>query len=195
VHVLSPQVLDYTVREHVPQRMANRSLRDAPHGVFPVAGQDVWIAIACATDAQWQSLVQVMGSPAWAVDAQLASAAGRLAAQDALERRLAEWTASQPGDVLQHRLLEAGIPAGVAYPMLDVFQDPQLVHRRHFVPLDHPEMGVWNYDELGFKLPESPSQLRTAAPLLGQHTELVLKQFLGLSDAEYQALVDAGTLQ
>ncbi len=195
VQFLAPQVLDFTVRGHVPQRMGNRSLRDAPHGVFPVGGQDAWIAIVCASDTQWQALVQLMGSPAWATDAQLASANGRLAQQDELERRLAEWTAPQAGDVLQRRLLEAGIPAGVAYPMLDVFDDPQLVHRQHFVPLDHPEMGEWKYDELGFKLPESPSQLRTAAPLLGQHTEHVLKQFLGLSDPEYQALVDVGALQ
>jgi crotonobetainyl-CoA:carnitine CoA-transferase CaiB-like acyl-CoA transferase len=195
VQFLAPQVLDFTVRNHVPHRMGNRSLRDAPHGVFPVSGDDAWIAIVCQTDAQWHTLVQLMGSPGWAADAGLRGAAGRLAGQDELERRLAEWTAPQAGDALQRRLLEAGVPAGVAYPTLDVFDDPQLVHRRHFVPLGHPEMGEWKYDELGFKLPDSPSRLRTAAPQLGQHTELVLKNFLGLSDAEYQALEDAGALQ
>ncbi len=195
VQFLAPQVLDYTVRNHVAQRMGNRSLYCAPHGVFPLSGQDAWIAIACETDAQWQTLVQVMGGPDWATDPRLASTDGRLAHQDDLERRLAKWTALQVGAALQRRLLEAGVPAGVAYPMLDVFDDPQLVHRRHFVPLDHPEMGTWKYDELGFKLPASPSELRTAAPLLGQHTELVLKTFLGLSEVEYQALADAGALQ
>jgi crotonobetainyl-CoA:carnitine CoA-transferase CaiB-like acyl-CoA transferase len=56
-------------------------------------------------------------------------------------------------------------------------------------------MGVWKYDELGFKLPDSPSQLHSAAPLLGEHTEMVLKDFLGYSNAEYQALLDSGALQ
>jgi len=195
VHFLTPQVLDYTVRGHVPQRMANRSLRAAPHGVFPVQGQDAWIAIACETDAHWQSLVQVMGSPDWATEPTLGSLHGRLKRQDDVEIRLADWTRPQAGPALQHQLLEAGVPAGVAYPMLDIFDDPQLVAREHFVLLDHPEMGVLKYDELGFKLSDSPSRLRTAAPLLGQHTEMVLKEFLGYSDAEYQALVDAGALQ
>jgi benzylsuccinate CoA-transferase BbsF subunit len=195
VHFLAPQILDYTVRGHVAERMANRSVRAAPHGVFPVQGEDAWIAIACETEAQWQALVEVMGSPTWATTLVFATRDGRMANQDVLERQLAEWTRLQHGDDLQRCLLEAGVPAGVAYPMLDLFDDPQLVHRRHFVPLDHPEMGVWKYDELGFTLSDSPSQLRTAAPLLGQHTEVVLKQFLGYSDADYQALLDAGALQ
>jgi benzylsuccinate CoA-transferase BbsF subunit len=136
-----------------------------------------------------------MGAPDWTTHPTLRSLSGRLEHQDELETRLADWTRPQAGPTLQQRLLEAGVPAGLAYPMLDVFDDPQLVARAHFVPLDHPEMGVFNYDELGFKLPDSPSRLRTAAPLLGQHTELVLKEFLGYSDVEYQALVDAGALQ
>jgi benzylsuccinate CoA-transferase BbsF subunit len=195
IQFLAPEVLDYTVRGNVPQRMGNRSPRAAPHGVFPVQGNDTWIAIACETDAQWQALVLAMGAPGWAADPTLQTLTGRLAQQAAIEAHLAEWTRAQVGPALQQRLLAAGVPSGVAHPALDLFTDPQLSHRQHFVPLDHPEMGVWQYDELGFQLSESPAHLRTAAPLLGQHTELVLKQFLGYSDADYQALVDAGALQ
>jgi crotonobetainyl-CoA:carnitine CoA-transferase CaiB-like acyl-CoA transferase len=119
----------------------------------------------------------------------------RLANPDTIEERIAEWTASQDGSVLQERLLTAGVPAGVALKALDVFNDPQLVHRKHFIPLDHPEMGVWKYDELGFQLPDSPAQLHSAAPLLGQHTERVLREFLGCSEAEYHALHESGALQ
>jgi crotonobetainyl-CoA:carnitine CoA-transferase CaiB-like acyl-CoA transferase len=192
VHFLSPQVLDYTVRGHVPGRMANRSLRAAPHGVFPVQGDDCWIAIACETDAQWAALVRVMGSPAWATCTTLQE---RLANEDSLAASIAQWTAPQDGGVLQERLISAGVPAGVVHKALDLFDDPQLVHRNHFVALEHPEMGAWKYDQLGFKLPDSPSHLHSAAPLLGQHTELVVKQFLGCSDAEYQLLLDSGALQ
>jgi benzylsuccinate CoA-transferase BbsF subunit/naphthyl-2-methylsuccinate CoA transferase subunit len=62
------------------------------------------------------------------------------------------------------------------------------------VPLDHAEMGVWKYDELGFVLPDSPSHLDTAAPLLGQHTKHVLTELLGYSNAEYQDLLNSGAL-
>jgi crotonobetainyl-CoA:carnitine CoA-transferase CaiB-like acyl-CoA transferase len=195
VHFLSPQVLDYTVRGDVPQRMANRSLCAAPHGVFPVRGDDCWIAIACGSEAQWAALVALMGSPEWSRAPEYATLVGRLADQDRLEARVAEWTAPQDGNSLQKQLAEAGVPAGVVRKALDLFDDPQLVYRRHFVALQHAEMGVWKYDELGFKLPDSPSALRSAAPLLGEHTEMVLKQFLGCSEVEYQALLDSGALQ
>ncbi|GAC1317691.1 MAG: CoA transferase [Chloroflexota bacterium] len=195
VQFLSPQVLDYTVRGHVPERMGNRSLRAAPHGVFPVRGDDAWIAIACETDTHWQALVSAMGSPCWATSPDYGSLAARLARQDQLENSLAEWTRPQDGRALQCVLLEAGVPSGVALKTLDVFDDPQLVARQHFVPLDHPEMGVWQYDELGFTLPDSPSHLRTAAPQIGHHTAHVLKELLGYSEVEYQALADAGVLQ
>jgi len=175
--------------------MANRSLRAAPHGVFPVQGGDCWIAIACETDAQWAALVSAMGSPGWATGSSYARLQGRLADEETIELRVAEWTALQDVPVLQERLLSAGVPAGVVLKALDLFDDPQLVHRDHFVPLEHSEMGVWKYDELGFKLADSPSRLRAAAPLLGQHTQTVVKDFLGCSDAEYQALVDSGALQ
>jgi benzylsuccinate CoA-transferase BbsF subunit len=136
-----------------------------------------------------------MGSPAWTTDPRYEALAARITHQDELERRISEWTRPQVGSVLQQRLLEAGVPGGVAYPALDLLEDPHLRHRDHFVALDHAEMGVWKYDELGFKLPDSPSRLQSAAPLIGEHNERVLKEFLGYSDAEYQALVDAGALQ
>jgi crotonobetainyl-CoA:carnitine CoA-transferase CaiB-like acyl-CoA transferase len=136
-----------------------------------------------------------MGAPAWSTDTCYRTLPDRIAHQDELERQLADWTRSQDGAQLQQELLEAGVPSGVALKTLDLFEDPQLMHRQHFVPLDHPEMGRWKYDELAFKLPDSPSQLCVAAPLLGQHTEQVLKEFLGYSDAEYAALSEAGVLQ
>ena len=192
-----PQVLDYTVRGHVPQRMANRSLRAAPHGVFPVQGERRLdrhrlrdrrpVAGARAGYGLAGLGHGPSAPPRWQV---------AWSARTTLEARLADWTRSQHGAELQRQLLEAAYPAGVAYPDAGPLRRPaagrtastscRSITRR---------WACWKYDELGFKLPDSPSQLRTAAPLLGQHTELVLKEFLGYSDAEYQALVDAGALQ
>jgi benzylsuccinate CoA-transferase BbsF subunit len=192
---LSPQVLDYTVNGRVDQRMANASLRAAPHNVFRTRGDDRWIAIAVETDAQWDALVELMGSPAALLGPHLKDSAGRIAAREAIEAHVSGWTAEQDGRQLMAHLQAAGIPSGVVQPALDLFDDPQLQHRRHFVPLDHAEMGTWLYDELGFRLSETPSQLRAAAPCLGEHTELVLKHWLGYNDSDYAALVDAGALQ
>ena len=195
VQFLAPQVLEYTANGRVPRRMGNRSLRAAPHGTFRTRGDECWIAIAIETDEQWQALVDLLGSPTWAVDPQLATLAGRMSRGDDVERELDAWTAEQDGEQLMHRLQAVGIPSGVAHAALELFADPQLTHRQHFVPLEHAEMGVWQYDELGFKLSETPSQLRTAAPCLGAHTEQVIKEWLHYSDDEYKALLEAGALR
>ena len=92
-------------------------------------------------------------------------------------------------------LQEAGVPAGVVQNAEDLFQDPQLEHRRHFAALDHPEMGRYHIATIPFHLSKSENRPTSPAPLFGQHTELVLREFLGLSDEEISDLVVAGVLE
>ena len=81
-----------------------------------------------------------------------------------------------------------GVPCGVVQRPSDLFHDPQLAHRGHFWPLDHPEIGRIRYNGASFKLSETPAYPRSAAPLLGAHTREVLTQLLGYSDSEVDQL-------
>ncbi|MBV9323191.1 MAG: CoA transferase [Chloroflexi bacterium] len=65
---INPRLVLTSITPFAHGRMGNRSVRAAPHGVFPVQGNDAWIAIACETDVHWQVLVEVMDSPAWPTD-------------------------------------------------------------------------------------------------------------------------------
>ena len=75
-----------------PGRIANRSCYCSPHGVFPAAGDDRWVAVACRDDADWQACRQVIGE-AWAFDERFEHLAGRLAHQEELDAHLGHWTA------------------------------------------------------------------------------------------------------
>jgi benzylsuccinate CoA-transferase BbsF subunit len=55
-HFLGPALLDYIAHDHVESGWGNRDRHCAPHGVYPCAGEDSWIAIACTTDEQWRAL-------------------------------------------------------------------------------------------------------------------------------------------
>jgi benzylsuccinate CoA-transferase BbsF subunit len=87
------------------------------------------------------------------------------------------------------------VPAGVvqsARELLDT--DEHMKARGYYVYLDHPETGRAAYDGPPFKLSKTPGELRSPAPLLGEHTEYVCKEILGLSDDEIADLMVAGAL-
>jgi len=88
----------------------------------------------------------------------------------------------------------AGVAAGVLGNALDLLErDPQLRHRHYFWELDHPEVGKYHAPAHSFVLSKSPCEVRRA-PLLGEHTEYVLKEILNMSDEKIAELVEEGVL-
>ena len=183
---LTTEMLDYSCNGRVAQRLANRHPFFAPHGCYPAAGRDRWITIAIETDPQWIALRDLTGDPALR-DASFDSVAGRRPAQDAIDASISHWTRDQDAWALVERLQAAGIPAGVVQSAKDLLEDPQLAFRGHFAPLEHPEMGVVGYNGLAHILSETSCVPRWAAPCLGEHTQLVLRDILRYSSEEIAA--------
>ena len=190
---LAPAIADYTLHDRVAERRANRNGTSSPCGAFRCAGDDRWVAIEVRDDDDWARLVDLMGCPEWATDPAYASARGRLDHQDALEERLQEWLVDQDAQEIMASGQDKGLPVGVVQKASDLFDDPQLAARHHFVALEHPEMGVCRYNGPSYRLSRTPARLRSAAPLLGQHTEEVA-ELLGYSPEEIRALVAADVL-
>jgi crotonobetainyl-CoA:carnitine CoA-transferase CaiB-like acyl-CoA transferase len=186
-----PAVLDYSVngrswrREGMPP--GNRAWEPAvaPHNTYPCAGEDRWLAIAVMNDAQWQAFVRAIEEPAWALDPKFATNEGRLANQDELDERIAQWTSEFEDYEAMELLQAAGIRAGVCQKASDKFErDPQLAARGWWHRLPHPELGDCDYDGVTPRLSETPGQLRTASPLIGEHTHEVMRDLLCMSDDE-----------
>jgi benzylsuccinate CoA-transferase BbsF subunit len=195
LHFIAPLVLDAANNGREPSRTGNRHPAAAPHGAFPCQGEDRWCTIACTTDAEWHALCRAMGSPAWTADDRLATMLGRKAHEDELERRVAEWTRGWEAQALMRTLQAAGVPAGVVQINRELFEDPQLQHRGHFVPMEHPELGPHAVQRSEFRLSGAPSEHPWPAANIGQHTVEVCEQFLGMSRDEIDALVAAEVLE
>jgi crotonobetainyl-CoA:carnitine CoA-transferase CaiB-like acyl-CoA transferase len=120
---------------------------------------------------------------------------GRKAREDELDRLMAKWTANWDVRELMGTLQKAGVPAGMVNNPRDLFEDPQLQHRGHFRFLDHPEIGPYASDRSELNLTRTPGDLDMPGPMLGQHTEQVLTEMVGLSQEEYRSLVDDGVLE
>jgi crotonobetainyl-CoA:carnitine CoA-transferase CaiB-like acyl-CoA transferase len=97
-------------------------------------------------DLQWQALCGVVGRADWQADAGLATVAGRLARQDELERGLEDWTRQHDPYEVMARCQAVGVPCGVVQTAADVVDRDPSLRARHWVYLEHPEMGRALYD-------------------------------------------------
>ena len=192
---IAPALLDFQVNGRILKRNGNASAIHAPHGVFQCAGDDKWVAIAVENAAQWHGLREALGNPEWAANSALESAAGRLAAQAELERRIGEWTASRRQDEVESVLQGCGVPAFRSATSEDLLADPQLAHRRHFIEVAHAAHGPVTIENSRFILSDTPADIRRAGPVYGQDNEYVLRDLLGLSEDEVVEYLAAGAVE
>lgn len=196
VALLGPAVLEWTANGKVAERRGNQHLATAPHGVYPCAGEDRWIAIAVTSDAAWDALVDTLGRPAWASDPSWRNAATRLERRESLDQQLASSTTDFDAEHLMTELQTRGVAAGAVRDVADLIRhDPQLHHRGHWVELQHPEMGPSIYNAPSFRLSGLASGPLLPAPLLGQHTDDVCRELLQLDTIQIADLRERGVLR
>ena len=190
--LLAPPLVDYAVNGRIAQPTGNRLAGYAPHGVYPCRGDDRWTAISIGNDRQWRGLVECLSLTE---RTEWRTADGRERDQDALDSVIGAATAVWEAESLMQALQGCGVPAGVVQNARDLVEhDPQLRHRNHWRWLDHPEMGRSIYNGPPFSYESGPIGPRSAAPLLGQHTDSVCRELLGLDDAEIDKLRTEGVL-
>jgi len=194
IQFMAPVLAAYFAGGRVPERAGNRHVTAVPHAVFPCAGWERWCAISVHDDEEWRRLRAALGSPRWSAEPALEEAAGRRAAEAALEERIAEWTRARTREEVVAVLRAARVHVAPVNDMSDVFRDEQLVHRRAFRVLEHPEIGPHSVPGPSFVLPASPDRVECAAPLLGQHNREVLCGILGLGEDDVARLEAEGAL-
>ena len=183
-----------------PAPVGNRSIYGfAPHNLYPCRspgdagdGGDRWIAITVTSDDEWRALRTEMGAPAWA-DASLDANAARLARQDEIDGHIAAWTRDQDDYDLFHRLQRAGVPAAPVLEASRVFDDPHVRARELNSPQILPDgLGPYLFNNPPYRFPATPLRHERPPVALGQDNAYVYTELIGLSSAEYQAIVDAG---
>lgn len=195
MHFLTPAVLDYNINGHVQGPEGNSDRHMAPHGVYPSAGEDQWVAIAVRDDEQWRSLCDVMKQPELASDERFASLESRLANQDELDTILSGWTSQREKGDAETALQARGVPAHAFQNSAERLEDSQLVHRGHFIELPHEIHGTTTIEGSRFQLSRTPAKIEHAAPTFGQHNFHVLETILGYDTNRIADLAAAGVLQ
>ncbi len=194
IHFLEPMVLDYTVNGRIAGLAGMRSVRACPHGIFPAAGEQRYLAIAVETAAQWRALRAQVPGLATFDGAEWEDLGVRIDAKDRLEAPLAAWCAEQEAFACAERLRDAGVPAYVSLRGVDLHDDPQLAARGFFVERDHPRVGKALYDGPVTHFSATPAEIRCAGPAVGHDTFDVMTRLLGYDEEAIAELAAAGVL-
>jgi len=183
---------NYLATGIAPRRLGNAHPSIVPYNAF--ATRDGHIIVAVGNDQQFAKFCEAAGRPDFAADPRFATNEDRVRNRDALmpaieavlrERSSAEWLAA---------LEAAGVPAGPINTLHQVFADPQVIARGMVTRLAHPLAGEAALIASPLKLSATPAGASQAPPLLGEHTREVLRERLGLADAELDALAAEGVI-
>ena len=195
LHFLTPALLDYTANGRIQGGVGNHDLNMAPHGIYPALGEDRWVALAVQTDQQWRTLCSVMNTEHLADDNRFATSEARLQHQDELEDIVSAWTRTQDRFVMEDMLQARGVSAGAVRSLHEQATDPQLLHREHFIPLEHNTLGTVTVEGPRFHLSRTPAEVNSAAPTWGRDNQYVLEKILGYSEERITELIVAEALE
>lgn len=190
-HFLAPALVEYQRTGVMPSRTGNDSTELVPHGVYPAAGHDRWIAVVCRDDRQWASLAVEMRRP----DLAGLTAVERLGRRAELDDLLSAWTRRQDATGLQLRLQAHGVCAHRVQDSGDCMDDPQLTWRGHYQWRPHPIARLALVDMPAYALSRSHGDYRWAGPTYGQHVDHVLGDLLGYDDDRITDLAIAQVLE
>lgn len=195
LYFILPGILDYEANKREPARVGNTCSYAAPHNVYRCQGEDRWCAIAVFTDEQWAACCGVIGRPDLVQNPQFSTLLARKKNEAELDAVISAWTAGLTAEEVMTGMQSAKVPAGVVQNSADVYNDPQLRHRGLFWSLQHPEIGLSAHLGQAFQLSETPARARRPSPCLGEHTEYVCREFLGMSDEEFIQLTNEGVFE
>lgn len=205
VNFAGTELLDCAANGRSAEPTGNRPAYtiEAPHGCYRCSGEqspavedERWVAIACTSDAQWESLRTVMGNPAWAADSRYAATEGRVADADKIDAEIARWTIQYTPEDIMQRCQAVGVPAGVVQSGRDLVEnDPQLKHTRFLRQLEGvPEFGETFADALPMRFEKTPCETYERVRAIGEDNEAVLGEWLGMSPEDVKRGKDSGWL-
>jgi crotonobetainyl-CoA:carnitine CoA-transferase CaiB-like acyl-CoA transferase len=171
-------------------RLGSRHPECAPHGVYRCDGEESWIAITCFSDGEWRAFAAAMGREDLLQDARFGGRENRKTNEDGLDALIEQWTIERTAKEAMSILQRAGVPAGVVTSTQNLLDDEHLQSRGFFEWAKGVHADLRLYPLPAFTMSGERQGVRWPAPMLGEHNDKVLKDRLGLSDADIQILAD-----
>lgn len=192
VACLANQAMNYLTTGNPPRRLGNAHPNIVPYQDFPTADGDFILTVG--NDGQFRKFAEVAGQPQWADDPRFATNKLRVANRAQLIPLIRQATVFKTTAEWVSQLEAAGVPCGPINDLAQMFQDPQVLARGLAVSMPHALAGAVPQVASPIRLSETPVEYRRAPPLLGEHTEAVLGDVLGLGADALESLRSSGVL-
>ena len=182
----------YLADGELPTPMGTAYKALLPYQTFRTKTRD--LALAVGSEKLWKVFCPVIGCPELADDPRYRTNADRANNRDSLLAKLQDVFLTRTYEEWETLLLAHGIPIGAINNLAQVVAHPQVAARQALVEMDHPRAGKVRMAGAPVRLSETPGSVRTPAPMLGEHTDAVLQELLGLGAEEIAALRGAGAI-
>ena len=193
LYMIERAIMMYSMAGIVSRPVGNAHPLYAPYDCFKTK-DGKYVVLAGHWDNQWRNLCRAMDREDLIEDPRFGSMWDRAQNYESLRSLIQTWILGRKREEIISMLIEYDVPVGPVNTVEDIFACPQVKAREMLSEVHHPIAGRLNIVGVPMKFSETPASVRTAAPLLGEHTEEVLRTLLGLSDSEIQALREEGVV-
>lgn len=191
--VMENLITEYGLTGYVRERSGSVLPGIAPSNAYPTK-DGALVVIGANQDTLFRRLCDAMGRPELAQDPRYAGHAARGEHQAQLDALIGDWTATLDADALLALMEASGVAAGRVYRAPDMLADPQFAAREAIVEVPHPVFGAVKMQNAFPRLSDTPGAVRWPGPALGEHTDEVLAERLGMSTAEISNLRESGVI-
>ena len=183
----------FDFKGYVRQRMGPGTVNVVPHSHYPTK-DNRWIAIACTNDKIFARLAELMNAADLAGDGIWGTTRQREAAREQVDAYVTAWTSAHDRADLLQMCETAQVPCGPVYAIDEIFQDPHYAARGNILRVEDPRLGSLAIPNLVPRLSETPGEVRSLGPSLGEHNEEILEGRLRLTKEEITRLSAIGAI-
>jgi crotonobetainyl-CoA:carnitine CoA-transferase CaiB-like acyl-CoA transferase len=191
--LIGEYLLDYALNRRVQHRAGNRHPTRAPHGIYPCAGDDSWLAIDVRSDGEWRAFCQAIGRHDLLQDERFSTAIGRKDNEALLDEAVTAWSRKQDHLAAMHHLQRAGVNAAAVMTTKEIAEDVHFEAREAFPLVPFVDNEFMRLPRVGWRAAPATTTIRRG-PNFSEHTSQVLREVAGMTDAEIFELERIGAV-
>jgi crotonobetainyl-CoA:carnitine CoA-transferase CaiB-like acyl-CoA transferase len=193
VGILGPSPSVYDQLGRIPGRYGNQSRNNAPRNLYLTADER-WVAVSGSTTSVAERVMQLVGRADLTQESWFPQAGERVRHADLIDPPVAEWIRARPYDEVYAAFQEAGAALAPVYDIEQLTNDPQVQARDAITTIADEDLGPLKMQNLFFRMDKTQGSIRHGGRRLGQDTDAVLDELLGISGEKLEALHESGVL-